>query len=299
MKLRAYTNKKDQCEKENRNTAVRVLSKAGLGAALAVMIPFLSGCNSGATSVDTSGSTASTEASSEAGESSTAAEEAATEAETEVSALTEQLEEGENAIADGGNYYSEGTTQTDKTIDWDSVKSETPDAIAWLYIPDTDIDCAVSTTESDTGAYLDSGNNTTFTDPQTIIHGSTAEGSALEAITQYGDSEFFTSHPDLYLYTEDGQVLSFHVFASYEEADQDLLTTYDCYDYDTFQDYINGIYNTRSMTTNLDTSVQEDVINTWQILTIQASEDGTGNDFILQATLTGTGSTGATMDTTE
>ena len=263
-------------------------SAIGVCTAAAILIPVLSGCSAGsagAGAADSAGTTATTEEKSTAQTSAQA--ETSSEAETAVAALPEQLDEGEDVLADNGKYYTQSTGSADKTIDWDSVKKDYPDAIAWLSVPDTDIDCAVSSTESDTGVWLDTGNNATFSDPQTVLHGSTAEGSDLSAVSQYGDSEFFSKHPDLYLYTADGQILTFHVFASYEEQDKDLLTTYDCYDYDAFQDYINGIYNTRSMTSNLDASVKEDVINTWEILTIQASQ-GDGTDFLVQATLTGT-----------
>ena len=251
------------------------LSKVLTGAAALLLIPLLTACNTGATSV---GSTDATQAETGSTES------------VGTSALPAHLENGESVVADGGKYFTDGVIKTGKTIDWDAVKKETPDAIAWLYVPDTDIDCAISKTESDTGAWMDSGNNDTFTDPQTIFHGSTKEGTALSGIMQYGDSQFFSDHPDLYVYTEDGQLMTFHVFASYEEQDQDLLLTYNCYDYDTFQDYINSIYDMRSMTVNLDTSVKDSVISNWQILTIQASEDGeSGQDFLVQATLTATG----------
>jgi sortase B len=247
-------------------------------AAALFLIPLLTACSSGAASVTTD---------------ATEAESASTEA----TALPSHLESGESVVADGGNYYTDGTIDTGKTIDWAAVKSQTPDAVAWLYVPDTDIDCAISSAESDTGAWLDPGNNASFTDPQTIFHGSTKEGAALSGIMDYGDSQFFSDHPDLYVYTEDGQVMTFRVFASYEEQDQDLLVTYNCYDYDTFQSYVDGIFTMRSMTANIDASMQTDVLNNWQILTIQAKEDGeSGQDFLLQATLTATGTAKAGAD---
>lgn len=53
----------------------------------------------------------------------------------------------------------------------------------------------------------------------------------------------------------------------------------------------------RSMTANIDASMQTDVLNNWQILTIQAKEDGeSGQDFLLQATLTATGTAKAGGD---
>lgn len=259
-------------------------SRAGVCAALAIMIPVVTGCGSSseeATTAATTAETASTET-----------------AETDSSTMTLDLAEGENALADEGKYYSESSVDTGKTIDWDTVLAETPDAIAWLYIPDTEIDCVVTSSATDTGAYLDAGNNTTFTDPQTVIHGSTAEGSALASIADYGDSEFFSSHPEIYLYLTDGQVLTFQVFASYENEHEDLLTTYDCYDYDTFQDYVNNIFEMRSMTANVESSLQETVIGTWEILTIQASEDDT-TDFIVNATLIGTGAAAETTDSAD
>lgn len=253
-------------------------SRVRRAAAALFLIPLLTACSSGAASVTTGAAEAES-------------------ASTETTALPSHLESGESVVADGGNYYTDGTIDTGKTIDWAAVKSQTPDAVAWLYVPDTDIDCAISSAESDTGAWLDPGNNASFTDPQTIFHGSTKEGAALSGIMDYGDSQFFSDHPDLYVYTEDGQVMTFRVFASYEEQDQDLLVTYNCYDYDTFQSYVDGIFTMRSMTANIDASMQTDVLNNWQILTIQAKEDGeSGQDFLLQATLTATGTAKAGAD---
>jgi len=108
----------------------------------------------------------------------------------------------------------------DMAIDFDVLQSINPDAVAWLYSPDTVIDYpVVRATEYDyylhhlpDGTYNANGtlfidyNWTDFSDKLTIIYGHNMNsGRMFGSLTGYKGQQYYEAHPYLYLYTAEGE----------------------------------------------------------------------------------------------
>lgn len=253
-------------------TAKRKVFKAAVTASAMLLAAFLSAC----------GKTAKAPA---ADTSSTEAPAAATTGSTVQSVLPDSMENGEVVLggAAAGEAHFEGTVPQ-KEI------SPEQGMAAWLLIPGTGVETQVQTTKADHVVYLDPSNSTEFNDPNTVLHGEAdTEDAALHGLLAYGDSSFFGKHPYLYLYLPDKTILEYKVFAAYTQPSENILEQHDCYDFSTFSSYIQEILSQRNMSSVTDTGMQDQILQTWCVLTIQASMSD-GSDYIVQATLTGAGS---------
>ena len=203
--------------------------------------------------------------------------------------LPEELEEGEEVLQRGeGAEISFQGMAPDVTPEWKdgelyllAVSAQDSSAAA-LVCPVYESQEAA---EADQGAWLDEGNSTDLTDPNTVIHGSLGEGSTFAGLQDYGDSEFVSSHPYLYLFSRDS-ISEYQVFAAYPKAHEDILVSVNGFDRDEYNQYINDIYGQRNMQAVLDPDLEQQALNTWSILTLQA-EGSDGNDYLVQAVPTG------------
>lgn len=210
------------------------------------------------------------------------ADDAAAEASTEAEDNTPiELAEGEVPMG-----VVTGETDGVPTIDvnWENMDG----VVGWLVIPGADVSVGIYGSETADGAWLDPNNYADYTDPDTVIHGDAADGQVLHGVLRYEDAEVYDANREIYVYTPDGQVIVYTIFAAYAADSEDILVNHDCTDYDAFTSYVSGIYAIRSMGAHLDADLQGEVLGTWQMLTIQAS-NGAGRDYLLQATLTGSG----------
>ena len=210
-------------------------------------------------------------------------------AQEEETLLPEELEEGEEVLQRGeGAEISFQGMAPDVTPEWKdgelyllAVSAQDSSAAA-LVCPVYESQEAA---ETDQGAWLDEGNSTDLTDPNTVIHGSLGEGSTFAGLQDYGDSEFFSSHPYLYLFSRDS-ISEYQIFAAYPKAHEDILVSVNGFDRDEYNQYINDIYGQRNMQAVLDPDLEQQALNTWSILTLQA-EGSDGNDYLVQAVPTG------------
>lgn len=203
--------------------------------------------------------------------------------------LPEELEEGEEVLQRGeGAEISFQGMAPDVTPEWKDGElyllavSAQDSSSAELVCPVYESEEAA---EADQGAWLDEGNSTDLTDPNTVIHGSLGEGSTFAGLQDYGDSEFFSSHPYLYLFSRDS-ISEYQIFAAYPKAHEDILVSVNGFDRDEYNQYINDIYGQRNMQAVLDPDLEQQALNTWSILTLQA-EGSDGNDYLVQAVPTG------------
>ena len=161
-----------------------------------------------------------------------------------------------------------GESAMDAQIDFSALKEENPDVFAWIYIPETSIDCPVLQSEQaddfyedhnaygqadDAGAvYIELANLTNMCDFNTVLHGKTgADGSGLFAdLYRFADPDFFREHEKIYLYLE-GNVLTYEIFAAYERENTSLLRSYDFTYQEGCEQFLNDLYGIRDMTMNL------------------------------------------------
>ena len=112
---------------------------------------------------------------------------------------------------------SSASQQPPIRVDFDALRRENPDAVAWLYCPGTQIHYPVVQT-SDNETYLhrlfdgtsnsagtlfaDCRNSGDFSDFLTYIYGHNMKnGTMFGDLTQYKDPEFYTAHPVMWLLT--------------------------------------------------------------------------------------------------
>lgn len=156
----------------------------------------------------------------------------------------------------------------DAQIDFAALKEENTDIFAWLYIPDTAIDCPVLQSmqaddfyenhnaygkEDEAGAvHIKLANLASMCDFNTVLHGGTGEDAAgpFADLYRFADPDFFENHEKLYLYL-DGNVLTYEIFAAYERENTNLLSSYDFTYLDGCQQFLDDLYGTREMTMKL------------------------------------------------
>lgn len=163
---------------------------------------------------------------------------------------------------------------SDSQIDFTSLQKENPDIFAWLYIPDTQIDCPVlqdsqtddfysshnAFREDDScgAAYIELANVTNMCDFNTVLHGNApkkpdsrnAESYPFADLYRFSDPAFFDAHEKIYLYL-DGNVLTYEVFAAYERDNTSLIRDYDFTDTIGCLMFLNDLYGTRDLSMNL------------------------------------------------
>ena len=161
-----------------------------------------------------------------------------------------------------------GESAEDAQIDFGVLREKNPDIFAWIYIPDTEIDCPVLQSEEsdtfyedhnaygeedDTGAvYIELANLTSMCDFNTVLHGKTGtDGVGLFAdLYRFANPDFFDDHEYVYLYL-DGNVLTYEIFAAYERENTSLIRTYDFTYLSGCQQFLSDLYGTRDMAMNL------------------------------------------------
>ena len=294
--------------KRKKRSILPFIMAAGLGA-LAVLVVinvllYLHPLNGGRASADAS--TAASAATVAATGQADAAGNASSETWTEevYNALPKDLEEGEQAVGDVGNVVipMEGTLP-EKKPDWESLTKENPDIYAWIVIPGAGVDAPVLQKSTEANYYdvhdakgqnsiygcvhSDIGNELDFTDPNTVIYGSSAQkGQQFYGLSAFEDKSFFEQNRYIYIYTKD-KTYEYRVFAAYTGKDEDILRTYNFYDINEFTAYIGQVYQSRDMSANFDTGYKDKVIATWNMITLSADEaDGNGR-YIVQASLSG------------
>lgn len=161
-----------------------------------------------------------------------------------------------------------GESAADGTVDFAALGEINSEIFAWLYIPDTAIDCPVlQSGQSDTfyedhnaygkeddagAAYIELANLTSMCDFNTVLHGKTGtdEDGLFADLYRFADPQFFEDHEYVYLYL-DGNVLTYEVFAAYERENTSLIRTYDFTYLSGCQKFMDDLYGTRDMQMNL------------------------------------------------
>ena len=162
----------------------------------------------------------------------------------------------------------------DSQIDFTALKAENPNIFAWLYVPDTQIDCPVlQDGQSDNfysnhnafgeddphgPVYIELANVTDMCDFNTILHGNAfknpdsrkAQSYPFTDLYRFADPAFFDSHEKMYLYL-DGNVLTYEIFAAYERENTSLIRDYDFTDTISCLSFLNDLYSTRDLQMNL------------------------------------------------
>lgn len=127
-------------------------------------------------------------------------------------------------------------------IAWDELKKRNEDVVAWVHIPDTNINYPVlKGATNDTYLrhtidkkysiagciFVDSNNVTPFEDDNTIIYGHNMKNESMFSdINKYLEKDFGKEHPYVYIYLPDGTVSTYKIDSAHEiDGYSDLYTT--------------------------------------------------------------------------
>jgi sortase B len=126
-------------------------------------------------------------------------------------------------------------------IDWDALLKRNPDVIAWVKIPDTNIDYPILKGKTnDTylrhdidGNYLiagcifvDAGHPAPFQEPNTIMYGHNMKNDSMFSdLKEYLEPSFVTEHPYVYVYFPDNTVNKYKIVSTHDvDARSDIYT---------------------------------------------------------------------------
>ncbi len=166
-----------------------------------------------------------------------------------------------------------GVPIPDKEVDLDALRAEVnEDIYAWIYLPDSQIDYPVLQHPTDNTYYLnynldgskgypgciytENYNAKDFSDPNTVLYGHNMKnGSMFAGLHKFEDSEYFEAHPYVYIYTDEG-LLAYEIFAAHEAGNEHILFSTDFTDEREYENYLNGIFQSRGMNDNFRTELE-------------------------------------------
>ncbi len=196
-----------------------------------------------------------------------------------------------------------GENGKDGQIDFAALQEENPDIFAWIYIPETDIDCPVLQSaqgddfyenhnafgqeDGDGAVYIELANLTSMCDFNTVMYGKTGEdgNGPFAGLYRFADPGFFEEHETLYLYL-DGNVLTYEIFAAYERENTSLLRSYDFTYQEGCQQFLNDLYGVREMTMNFREGWEGITPYHFLITLTTQREEGSDRQFVVLAILT-------------
>lgn len=196
-----------------------------------------------------------------------------------------------------------GESARDAQIDFAALQAENPDIFAWLYIPDTAIDCPVlqsgqaddfyeshdayGEADEDGAVYIELANLTNMSDFNTVLHGRTGaeEKGPFADLYRFADADFFREHEKAYLYL-DGNVLTYEIFAAYERENTSLLRSYDFTYIEGCEQFLKDLYATREMTMNLREGWEGVTPYHFLITLTTQKEENTDRQFVVVAIMT-------------
>lgn len=196
-----------------------------------------------------------------------------------------------------------GETAKDAKIDFAALRAENKDIFAWIYLPDTEIDCPVLQSEeaddyyeshnaygevSEEGAvYTELANLKNMCDFNTVLHGRTTkdgEDGIFAELYRFADPDFFENHETVYLYL-DGNLLTYEIFAAYEREDTSLIRTYDFTYISGCQQFLDDMYGTRVMGKNIREGWENVTPYHFLITLTTQKENDTEKQFVVLAAL--------------
>ena len=132
--------------------------------------------------------------------------------------------------------------------------------------------------------FTENYNTKTFEDPNTVIYGHDMKnGSMFQSLHRYMDRSFFDANRDVTIYLPD-KILHYKIFAAYLYDNRHLLMSFDFWNKEEYQQYLNNIFSMRDMNSFVDTSME--VTNEDKIITLSTCYAGISSQrYLVQAVL--------------
>lgn len=151
----------------------------------------------------------------------------------------------------------------DRVIKFDELLKKNRDVVGWIYIPDTNIDEPLMKGENNDSylrknmdkkkssaglIFVDENNEGDLLDSNTIIHGhNMRNGSRFHDLRYFVKTDYYKSHPYIYIYLPNGTVNVYEIFAS------NKVSAYsDLYDNNvTYASYVKAVQKIASQKTDI------------------------------------------------
>lgn len=148
-------------------------------------------------------------------------------------------------------------------IDFAALQKENGEIYAWIKVDGTNVDYPVVQSSTDDSFYVHRGidkedlyagaiytemqNAKDFSDPNTVLYGhNMKDGSMFASLHNFRDRDFFDQHREILIYTPE-HILHYTIFAAYTYDNRHILNSFDFSSEKGFQDYLDQIYEVRSM----------------------------------------------------
>lgn len=157
----------------------------------------------------------------------------------------------------------------EKSVDIAALQEEVnEDIYAWINVPGTDIDYPVLQHPEEMDYYLNHNldrskgypgsiysqrvNVKDWTDPNTVLYGhNMKKGTMFAGLHKFEDKDFFNENRYIHIYTEDGVILIYEIFAAYETDDRHQLMIWNLNTEEGFQSYLDAIQEQSGQGCNL------------------------------------------------
>ena len=167
-------------------------------------------------------------------------------------------------------------------IDFPSLQAQNPDVYAWIQVPGTEVDYPILQSPDDNGYYLDHDINKSEAAAGAIFT-ENYNTKTFEDPNTYMDRSFFDANRDVTIYLPD-KILHYKIFAAYLYDNRHLLMSFDFWNKEEYQQYLNNIFSMRDMNSFVDTSME--VTNEDKIITLSTCYAGISSQrYLVQAVL--------------
>lgn len=190
----------------------------------------------------------------------------------------------------------------DIPVDFAALQKQNEDIYAWIRVPGTAVDYPVVQSSTDDTFYLHRGinkedlyagaiytemaNAKDFSDPNTVLYGhNMKDGSMFASLHNFRDRDFFDANREILIYTPD-HIFHYTIFAAYTYDNRHLLNSFDFHDSKVFQDYLDQIYDLRSMDAYF--AEQPKVTAKDKIITLSTCIGSSSSRYLVQGVLTET-----------
>lgn len=158
-------------------------------------------------------------------------------------------------------------------IAWQELLKKNKDVVAWIEIPDTNINLPVLQGETnDTylrhtidkkysiggSIFVDSNNKEPFVDNNTIIYGHNMKNDSMFSdLNEYLDSNYVTTHPYIYMYLPNGTVSKYKIISAHKiDAYSDLYT----FHIENWATYIQKVLENNTLSVEFDQTNQQPLL---------------------------------------
>lgn len=169
----------------------------------------------------------------------------------------------------------EGTSSPYLQVDFDGLKSENPDVIAWIQIPALDISYPVVQGQDNSyylhhmfngesnkngSIFVDYHNNADFTDKNTIVYGhNMKDKSMFGTLDRYQDVALYQQYPYFYIYVP-GYVLEYQIISCYSGKIESVGYTYGFPETEDFQSFLDKILSYAGYSTGTEVTMEDTIV---------------------------------------